>query len=828
MAAVAEFEWPVVAREAELAEIEQCTAMRMSALLVGAPGVGKSSLLDAALERAGRAGADVVRGDRVLGAVRPHVGHRRVVIGIDDVHLADRATFDLAHRMVHRGQALLLATAEPGAALPDGLRRLLVGKRMRRLAVEALDRTGSARMLTARLGGPVAVDTAERFWELTRGNPLILREVAEDALAEGTLRQVDGTWRWSGLRDAPGGRLADLVDLLLGDLDPGERELVSMLALAGTLEAGLPLVSELGEAAESLNARGVLVALRSGFRLSLRLAHPLCEAVVAASLPELTARRLRLRIADAIERTGARRPDDLARVVRVRLGTGALPGPAGLRKAAAGALRGEDHRLAELLCRAVPAAEADAGLLTTLGESLAGQHRHIEAEAVLGTVPQSGPVIRTRALNLAFGLRRLAEAEAAAGTDRTVRALIRLFKDRTAEARALAGSAAGASALSALLQYVSGDSEGALDVLRESRPVALAEHDDVGRIEHHFLTGWITLDARGPVGAEAALGEMRAQAADGGPRFRAYTGLLEARALRGAGRTARAVELLREAAAHGGPADWAAPRPWRIAQLAGAVAESGDVHEAASLLEEARVAQRDAWLYPLMADAVALEEALVTAYRGDREGAAGQALETARRALAAGRRTQGLAALHLAARAGEARAAATLWRDATASAPADHDVRLRHLLALGDDDGHALADVSRRFGALGLLPLAAEAAATAARAHHASGDRAAARAARAASAELVSRCGATPPEWALPAGSCPSRTRTRKELTAREREIVTLAVSLSNQEIADRLVLSVRTVENHLYRAYGKLAVTTRAELAPRLGLGPSPLTRIA
>ncbi|NUR00297.1 MAG: helix-turn-helix transcriptional regulator, partial [Streptomyces sp.] len=61
------------------------------------------------------------------------------------------------------------------------------------------------------------------------------------------------------------------------------------------------------------------------------------------------------------------------------------------------------------------------------------------------------------------------------------------------------------------------------------------------------------------------------------------------------------------------------------------------------------------------------------------------------------------------------------------------------------------------------------------------------------------------------------------------REVVTLAVAqMSNQEIADRLVLSVRTVENHLYRAYGKLGVTTRTELAPVLGLGPVRGRRIA
>jgi DNA-binding CsgD family transcriptional regulator len=52
------------------------------------------------------------------------------------------------------------------------------------------------------------------------------------------------------------------------------------------------------------------------------------------------------------------------------------------------------------------------------------------------------------------------------------------------------------------------------------------------------------------------------------------------------------------------------------------------------------------------------------------------------------------------------------------------------------------------------------------------------------------------------------------ELTRREAELVELASrGMSNQEIAQRLVLSVRTVESHLYRAMHKLGVGDRREL---------------
>ena len=59
-------------------------------------------------------------------------------------------------------------------------------------------------------------------------------------------------------------------------------------------------------------------------------------------------------------------------------------------------------------------------------------------------------------------------------------------------------------------------------------------------------------------------------------------------------------------------------------------------------------------------------------------------------------------------------------------------------------------------------------------------------------------------------------------LTEREREIVTLAArGLSNRAIAERLVVSVRTVEGHVYNASAKLGMTNRSEFATVLAGGP-------
>jgi len=63
------------------------------------------------------------------------------------------------------------------------------------------------------------------------------------------------------------------------------------------------------------------------------------------------------------------------------------------------------------------------------------------------------------------------------------------------------------------------------------------------------------------------------------------------------------------------------------------------------------------------------------------------------------------------------------------------------------------------------------------------------------------------------------------ELTPREREIALLAAAgASSREIAGRLVISVRTVDNHLRNAYRKLGIKGRSDLAEALvGAAPEP-----
>jgi DNA-binding CsgD family transcriptional regulator len=59
-------------------------------------------------------------------------------------------------------------------------------------------------------------------------------------------------------------------------------------------------------------------------------------------------------------------------------------------------------------------------------------------------------------------------------------------------------------------------------------------------------------------------------------------------------------------------------------------------------------------------------------------------------------------------------------------------------------------------------------------------------------------------------------------LTRREREIAALvAAGLSNREVAERLVISKRTVDAHMEHIFGKIGVSSRVQLVTWLISGP-------
>ena len=136
------------------------------------------------------------------------------------------------------------------------------------------------------------------------------------------------------------------------------------------------------------------------------------------------------------------------------------------------------------------------------------------------------------------------------------------------------------------------------------------------------------------------------------------------------------------------------------------------------------------------------------------------------------------------------------------------DACAAHARAHTGHDAMALEDAGEQLVETGLHLSAAETWAAAARAHSADGMQRRVATAEAKSRALLDRCPGARPQGAA---AVPDEAAF---LTKREREVATLAGNgLPNAEIAEKLFLSVRTVENHLQRAYVKLGVTGRADL---------------
>ena len=135
-----------------------------------------------------------------------------------------------------------------------------------------------------------------------------------------------------------------------------------------------------------------------------------------------------------------------------------------------------------------------------------------------------------------------------------------------------------------------------------------------------------------------------------------------------------------------------------------------------------------------------------------------------------------------------------------------------HTTARAESDASGMLRAAESFAALGATRYASEAAAHAAAAFAAEGRQDSARRAAAHSRELQpTDQGAGLPQIEGIDGAAAI------ELTPREAQMVELAArGLTNTEIADRLVLSRRTVETHIYRAMRKLGINDRREFRPQ------------
>jgi DNA-binding CsgD family transcriptional regulator len=860
--------WPLTARDEELAFVLQTLRGEPAhgVVIAGALGVGKTRLAREVVSHLGGdlavewiaatptsseipfgavahllddhvvAAEDRLRVLRAIGAaLEERAAGRALLLAVDDAQWLDSGTAALVHQLAVRGDARVLLTLRSEEPAPDPIVACWKDGLTERLELQPLTALDVDYLVHAVLGLPVDRTTLARFWSLTNGNPLFLHELLVGAHESRSYSVREGVWSWTG-GFGPATRLSVILDARLARLSPAARVVLDTLAVGEPLP--VPLLIELDGADALIEVEQAGLATVQAHD-EVRLSHPIYGEARRGAMGTVERRRLTARLADALADTAETSRSHLLRVAVWRLDS-ETPAPEPLFTRAAEIANGVyDHALAERLARRGIAEGGGLQASLALGDALNRQGRCLEGLEVLEPLAPlcesdeehvAVAVARYFGLTSEFGFRdefaeplltaerqvrdpnlrsflRAQRATLVASAGRLTESIELALEATSGECDDLTQLRAVPALASAWL--CAGKADSACDLTERMIEPALRHRETIPQAPAWVLSlhvpALVTAGRLADAESAADLVEAAVTSGGGGADAPAFVALARGTSnlFRGRARTAR--DQLHESIVHMRPiAKWRLP--FALAPLAEACALLGDHTGAAAACAEAD---------ELVANHAAFE-GLARRARGWAAFAGGQPtaaielfVEAAEWAEANGQHTAELLSLHDVVRFGEPRKVlARLQAVAAISEGRWAPQFAAHAAAVVAEDPRAMEVAADGFRGLGALLFAAEATAEASIAHRRSGQRASAGRLAASAHELAQGCeGARTPvldelERPLP-------------LTRREREVAGLAADgLPSQVIADRLFLSVRTVEGHLQNAYGKLGVSDRAGLA--------------
>jgi DNA-binding CsgD family transcriptional regulator/tetratricopeptide (TPR) repeat protein len=775
-------------------------------------------------------------------AIDAHRGDTRLVLIIDDAHELDDASAILLDQLVELGGTFIVFTARVVEGDPAAIVRKWKDQQFMRIEVGPLPDRDLRRLAALAIGGPVDGATLAAIVESSGGNVLYLRELIHGALESGVLTSELGLWRLKGsLSHSP--RLRDLIEERLTGLNETDRLALELVALGDPvpltlLERLVPL-----EAVERLEGRGLLDVLNSDAGPQLRLNHPLYGEVVRAHLPSLRRIRLSRSLADAADADG-----DVAGRESLRVAVWRLDGGGGGRieitqAAARTALRMEDYALAVRLSRSVwdqsPSVDAAIVLgeaLDFLGQSGQADEVLVAASAMVVNDRQRTKLTVRRAANL---FRSIGDAEQADAVIDEAMAVVtepacrRELQALRGNHLLLAGDVSKSIELGESLLLIPGDAAFAQASLDVGVGLALAGRtgDAIAHVDAALSTRMDLEDEEqlsavgiflvaqtlahmhaGNLAESARIGDAGYQVSveksnvDGQAWFASILGLVYLNQ----GRAASAVNMFREAATLFGSLN----HPGRRAglggiALAGALLDSGDE----GILALAELDAMPPTAVHMQEVSIIRARAWTAMVRGEMTVARDVLWEAVALAEEWGQYAAAAEALHDLVRLGAVDPAAErLERMGELVDGVFMEARILFAQATHGRHMEVAASAADRFEAIGANLFAAEAATLEAELAAAEGLRRRAADAEARAERLLGLC-----EDARTPGLMSRRGAA--QLTDREREVATLAArGLTSRAIAERLFVSVRTVDNHLQQVYVKVGVKRRRDLADRMG----------
>jgi DNA-binding CsgD family transcriptional regulator len=237
-----------------------------------------------------------------------------VVLVVDDVHLLDPNTEAVLHSVATRSGPRMIITART-SAMPDSFRRLQRDHDAFVAALDPLDDTATRALCAAVAGSGLSPAAESRLLALAGGNPLLAVELTQSGLTSGALVETDSVLQL--VAPLPAAKLRDLVASQLGSLDNAKRRAMELLALAVHLDApnfaklvAPSVIVELQE--QRLLSERTEHRYRSEIQI-FTVAHPLFTESLLADLPAFRRSMLLLDLADVLSTSADQQPDDAAR-----------------------------------------------------------------------------------------------------------------------------------------------------------------------------------------------------------------------------------------------------------------------------------------------------------------------------------------------------------------------------------------------------------------------------------------------------------------------------------------------------------------------------------
>jgi DNA-binding CsgD family transcriptional regulator/energy-coupling factor transporter ATP-binding protein EcfA2 len=768
-----------------------------------------------------------------------------LVVAVDDAHLLDPLSASLVYHLAAAGRARLIVTITSGHAVPDPVIALWKDRLLRTLHVEAFTRQQTELLARTVLGGDVATELIDELQDRTAGNPLFLRGLLVPGRENGVLVRTDAGWHLQG--SLRGDRqLYDLLEFRLRSFEPEELEAVEILGAAEVLDWEVMRGLCDADAVGRLERQGIIQLVADQSHTVARLFHAVLGEVAIQRAGIVRTRQLNGLLAQHLQKQMkeagrySRRVDvrTQVRLAQFMMRSDLTPDLDLMIDAAANALQmGNIDGGAELARFAL---DRGGGLRAAIthAEAMFWQGRTDAVDAVLADIDAEGAI----ELVIAHGCLRATNMFFRGQVEQAWQELLNL-RDRVESG----ATVELITAMEVLFAYLSGDVSTAVET-----GLALCARVDVPPVAKAWAAAplcWSLafIGRTGDFHRTADTGLRAAELGQSSP-LQLLIGVAEALVATQAGDYSAAERVRQRYAAK--PVSAHAGHPAVHVMLGLVNLDRGALASACSAFHHSLSAMRESapftWSMVVAAWTAQAEgargnhEAAIAALRHSEEAHGPQtavylselelarawerasvdetaaalrhSLRAAHNARKSGMYAVELRALHTAVRFGDQKCAARVERLARILNTPLAEAVAFHARGLANQDGDLLDVAAAVFTDMGALAFAADAAAHAAVEHARKGHRGKKVESSTRAYGLARHCGLRTPAVVATALPLP--------ITSREIEIADLVTAgLSNRQIANRLYISVRTTEGHLYRIFAKLGINSRDQLIHLLAL---------